>query len=191
MTVELFDINKFVAGLPVVEEDHIFTPVGSQSDAVTLLLNERAALLENPEPSGESEDGGVPASERSLADTYTDRRDELDRKIVEQLEADHPDAPRIRLRGLSDEDINAIQDEIAEIAEKAENGNRAMEVRARNLLVESNLRLVSRATVQPQFSTEDVRILRKSLNRGEWARLLDHVNRLMAKEAGVGEVPNF
>jgi hypothetical protein len=182
------DINEWVQGISVVTEDHIFTPIGSQSDRMTELLNERAALLENIGKSPELGEDEVPGEhavgEHAIGESYTARRDELDKEIQAQLEADHPDAPRIQLRGLSDEDIEEIQDEVLALEVEGK------KLDARKGLVETNLRMVSRASVSPHFSPQDVRILRKRLNAGEWARLLDHCTRLMTNEAEAVDLPS-
>ena len=174
------DINfeKWLNGISVVEEDHVFTPIGSQSERMTELLIERSKLLEDTESEGE--DG----PERSLAETYTERRNAIDKEIKEQLGLDHPDAPRIRIRGVSDQDVEEIQDEILDIQVEGKPLNGVKMQR------ESNFRLVSRASVVPAMSPQDVRLLRKRLNAGEWARLLDHVTKLMVAEAEAVDLPN-
>lgn len=167
------DFAKWLNGLPAVEEDHVFTPIGAQSERMTALLNERAQLLERPA------DDEEPAGERSLAETYTDHRDRLDREIAEQLEVDHPDAVRIRLRGISDLDIEEIADELV-----------ALGIDERKKVIEQSLRMIARAAVAPELSVDEVRMLRRRLNQGEWARLLDHVVRLMRQEAEAVDLPN-
>jgi hypothetical protein len=174
------DLERLLDGLPLVEEDHVFAPVGpGLSPEVIQLMNERANLLE---PRKDDEDG--PADERALGESYTERRDSLDEQITEALAEEHPDAPRVRLRGLSDEDFTDVAAEV-----------NAMQVEGKPLsrdrvIVESNLRYVSRAMVAPEMNPQDVRVLRKKLNQGEWARLLDHVNRLARSNAEQATLPN-
>lgn len=178
------DINfaSWIDGIPTLEEDHVFIPIGAQSDRLTELYNERANLLEKPkEPEEEGLTGG---GERSLAESFTDRRAEIDRLIAEQLEEDHPDAPRIRLRGVSDTDVEEINDEIAAIQVE---GKPLSRDKAR---IEQNIRFVARAAIIPEMTPQDVRILRKKLNRGEWSRLLDHVTTLTFQESEGVDVPN-
>jgi hypothetical protein len=177
------DFTQWVDGIASIEEDHVFTPIGRQTKAMTDLLNERAALLDRPAVEAESGEH-VQDGERALGETYTERRDELDALIEEQLEQDHPDAPRIRIRALSDEDIEAIDEEVRAIKVAGKLLDRTKAV------VEANLRIIARASVQPPMTPEDVRVLRRKLNRGEYARLLDHVNRISLAEAEAVDLPN-
>lgn len=177
------NIEQWLDGISVVEEDHVFTPVGSQSEKMTELLNRRANLMADFTQKTD-EEGLVPEEERSLADSYTDVRDALDRDIAKQLELDHPDAMRARLRGLSDEDIEEIANELVEIRVEGK------PLDANKMRVENALRLVSRSFVQPQMSVQDIRLLRRRLNQGEWARLLDHVMRLASSQSEAVDVPN-
>ena len=172
------DFDKWLDGLPLVEEDHVFLPIGKQSDELTELHNERAALLE-PTPEG------VPEGERSMAESYTDRRDEIDARIAELLEQEHPDAPRIRLRALSDEDVTDASEEVSNLT-----GEDGKPLDMGRQIVEVNLRLIARSAVEPNLSTEDARLLRRRLNKGEWARLVDHVNTMALADAEQATLPN-
>jgi len=58
------------------------------------------------------------------------------------------------------------------------------------LRVESNLRFIQRATIEPSMTLMDARTLHKRLNRGEWARLLSHVTRLANLDAEATDLPN-
>lgn len=172
------DFDKWLDGLPLYEEDHVFLPVGQQSDELTALYNQRAALLE-PTPEG------VPEAERSMAESYTDARDALDAQIAEMLEKDHPKAPRIRLRAITDEDVTDAGTEVLALT----NGD-GKPLDTTQQIVEANLRYISRATVEPKLSVDDVRLLRSRINRGEWARLVDHVNELSLRESSEANLPN-
>ena len=165
------DFDKWLDGLPLIEEDHVFLPIGQQSDELTDLYNERANLLE-PVPDG------VPEEERSMADSYSERRDEIDARIAELLEQQHPDAPRLRLRAISDEDVDEASEEVSELRTGDDKP-----LPAARQIVELNLRLIARASADPKLSTEDVRLLRRRLNKGEYARLVDHVNALALAQA--------
>jgi hypothetical protein len=178
------DFQKWLDGLGAVEEDHLFTPVGAQSEAVTALLVQRAALLERT-ASDDDEDEQA-AGERAVGESYTEARDSLDAQIAAQLEADHPDAPRFRLRGLSDDDFTAVNAEVLALTDNAK-----LKLTIQQANAEASMRMVQRAILTPQGVTlQDVRVLRKTLNRGEWARLLDHVNRLATADAEATDLPN-
>lgn len=171
--------EQLLDGLPLVEDDHVFAPVGpGLSPEVIQLLNERARLLEAP-----TDDEG-PSDERALGEGYTQRRDSLDAQIVETLAEEHPDAPRVRLRGLSDEDFSDVAEEVTAIQVEGKPFTRD------RFVIECNLRYVARAMLAPEMTQQDVRILRKRLNQGEWARLLDHVNRLARSNAEQASLPN-
>ena len=170
------DFDAWLAGIPSVTEDHVFTPIGRQTQAMTDLLNERAALIpddpENPDP------------EQALGEEgYTERRDRLDALIAAQLEKDHADAPRMLLRGLSDEDLQDIYTEVETLDpdKKWTAATRATEI---------SLRYVTRAAVTPTVTLDQARRMRAGINRGEWGRLLDHITRLMAAEAEAVDLPN-
>lgn len=185
------NFTQWMDGLSSVEEDHVFTPIGQQSDAVTELLIRRAALVPDEGIDlaelgleDEEEERALTETKKAPAKTYTEQRDEIDAQIAEQLEKDHPDAPRIRLRGLSDEDFEEVMTELAKIKVEGKPLN------DQQVIVEANLRYVSRAAVTPKMTPEDVRLLRRSINRGEWARLLDHMNRLAYKSADEVTHPN-
>lgn len=176
--------EQLLDGLPLVEDDHIFAPVGpSLSPEVIQLLNERARLLEAP-----TDDEG-PADERALGEGYTQRRDSLDAQIVETLAEEHPDAPRVRLRGLSDEDFSDVAAEVTKIhtdlLEAKEPG-----LSRDGFNIETNLRYIARAISAPTMDLDGVRELRRRLNQGEYARLLDHVNRLARSNAEQASLPN-
>lgn len=189
MSTNDIDFSAWLDGLPVVEEDHIFTPIGKQTAEMTRLLNERAALLEQP---ADVDEGTIAEPERSLGESYTERRDELDEQIHAQLEADHPDAPRIRLRGLSDEDFTDVAAEVEKLNEdrKAVSKDGKTGMSRDEVVVQANLRYIARAAVSPTLTVEDVALLRKRLNQGEWGRLVDHVNRLSHAEAEAVDFPN-
>lgn len=177
------DLDRLLDGLPLVEEDHVFAPVGSAlSPEVIQLMNQRAALLDKPtQVDGETIDDGP---ERSLGESYTETRDSLDEQIVDALAEAHPDAPRVRLRGLSDDDFSEVATEIGVMKIEGKPLTREQ------IVVEANLRYVARAMVAPEMTSQDVRIMRKRLNQGEWARLLDHMNRLARAHSGQVNLPN-
>ena len=165
------DFDKWLEGLPLIEEDHVFLPIGKQSAELTELYNERAALLD-PVPDD------VPEAERPMSESYSDRRNEIDERIAELLEKEHPDAPRIRLRALSDEDVTEAADEVEAMRDANDR-----ELIVSRKVVEINARLIARAAVSPVMSTDDARLLRRKINKGEWARLVDHVNALALAQA--------
>jgi hypothetical protein len=187
------NFDAWLQGLGAVEEDHVFTPVGKQSPAMTRLLNERVAILEQGATSGLSADveaaigeSGVAEVERAVGESFSDTLDDIDARIMEQIEKDHPDAPRFRLRGLSDDDFTEIQTELKKLLDLK---GKTWTDQALN--VEANLRMVARSVVIPErITTQDVRILRQKLNRGEWARLIAHVNRLANADAEATDLPN-
>ena len=194
------NFENWLDGLGAVEADHIFTPVGRQSPAMTRLLNERAAILEQAATgtlAGDTEtalgggDAAVGAAlagqvETAVGESYSDALDDVDARIAAQLEADHPDAPRFRLRGISDDDYSEVQAELQQVID----GGKVTWTREQ-ATVEGNLRLVARAiTVPANVTLQDVRVLRKKLNRGEWARLMEHVTRLAYRDAEATDLPN-
>lgn len=181
--------TKWLAGLGAVEEDHVFVPIGTQSQEMTRLLNERDALhVEQQRTTAEGEED-APAGERALGASFSESLAELDAQIAAQLEADHPEAPRFLLRGLSDDDYVEIRKELDAIAEEREDEGKQMS--GLETMVESNLRAIQRAIVVPEGITlGDVRLLHKKLNRGEWARLLQHVTRLANLDAETTDLPN-
>lgn len=187
------NFDSWLEGLGAVEEDHIFTPVGRQSPAMTRLLNERAAILEqaatqtiSPEVEDAIGEAGVAEVERAVGESFSETIDDIDGRIAVQLEKDHPDAPRFRLRGLSDDDFTAIQDEVRKLLDL-----KSKKWTDQQINVEANLRMVARSVTQPEgITTQDVRILRQKLNRGEWARLLSHVTRLANADAEATDLPN-
>jgi len=194
------NFEKWLDGLGAVEADHIFTPVGRQSPAMTRLLNERAAILEQAATgtlAGDTEtalgggDAAVGAAlagqvETAVGESYSDALDDVDARIAAQLEADHPDAPRFRLRGLSDDDYTEVQAEIGKLTD-----TKGKTWTDQELLVEANLRMVARAVIVPAGVTDqDIRVLRSKINRGEWARLLRHVTDLANRDAEATDLPN-
>jgi len=187
------NFDAWLDGLGAVEEDHVFTPVGKQTPAMTALLNERVAILEQAATgtiSGDTEaavgEAGVGQVEKAVGASYTDAVDDIDARIAAQLEKDHPDAPRFRLRGISDDDYSEVQAELQQVID----GGKVTWTREQ-ATVEGNLRLVARAIIVPANVTlQDVRVLRKKLNRGEWARLMEHVTRLAYRDAEATDLPN-
>lgn len=187
------DWDRWLDDLGSVEEDHIFTPVGKQTVEMTRLLNERAAILEEAATghlSGDTEAaiGSLAAAqvERAVGESYTTALSDIDRRIADQLELDHPNAPRFRLRGLSDDDYTEVRDEIAKLIEGGQ-----VKWTQQQAMVEANLRCVARAVVIPAgATTQSIRQLRKKLNRGEWARLLTHVTALANTDAEATDLPN-
>ena len=194
------DFGRWLDGLGAVEEDHVFTPVGQQSLAMTTLLNERAAILQQAatghltadnEAALAGGDAAVGATtgaqvETAVGASYTDALADVDARIAAQLEADHPDAPRFRLRGISDDDYSEVQAELQQVID----GGKVTWTREQ-ATVEGNLRLVALAiTVPANVTLQDVRVLRKKLNRGEWARLMEHVTRLAYRDAEATDLPN-
>lgn len=165
------DFDKWLDDLPLIEEDHVFLPIGQQSDELTALYNERAALLE-PTPDE------VPEAERPMSESYTDRRNDIDERIAALLEEQHPNAPRIRLRALSDEDVTDAAEEVDAMRDAE-----GRELIVSRKVVEINARLIARAAVKPAMTPEDARLLRRRINKGEWARLVDHVNALALAQA--------
>lgn len=183
------NFDKWLDGVTGVEEDHVFVPIGQQSEKLSELLVRRAAL--HPDEGIDLAALGLDEEERSLTEPakgYTERRDELDEQIAAQLEKDHPDAPRIRLRGLSDEDFEQVMDELADL--KLERAKTRKPLTDQQVIVEANLRYVSRAVLTPPMTVGNVKLLRRKLNRGEWARLLDHMNRLTSVDAEQVTRPN-
>lgn len=174
------DFQKWLAGLGAVEEDHIFIPIGAQSHAVTLLHNERAQLL--AAASGEED---IADGDKAIGESFTESLADLDARIAAQIEEDHPEAPRLRLRGLSDDDLDEIRLEVSDLA-KADEKMTNVHVSA-----EINTRTVHRAIIIPAGATlDDIKTLRKTLNRGEWARLLSHVMTLADADAEAASLPN-
>ena len=57
-------------------------------------------------------------------------------------------------------------------------------------VVETVLRHVARAVVEPEMTVDDVRVLRRKLNQGEWARLVTHVRALGGATAEGASLPN-
>lgn len=177
------DLSRLLDGLPLVEEDHVFAPVGSVSPELAQLMAQRNALLE---PAGEDDDAG---DERALGEGYTDRAASLDEQITEALAEEHPDAPRIRLRGLSDEDYVAVNAEVVQLGvERVEAKQPQMSLDERT--VESVIRYVARAVAIPEMSVDDVRVMRRKLNQGEWARLVTHIRVLGGATAEQASLPN-
>lgn len=173
------DFESWLDGLGAVEEDHVFMPLGSQSQALTDLYLERATILE------ETKDGEIVPGERGVGESYSATLDDVDRRIAEQLEQDAPEAPRFRLRGLSDDDYTSVTAEVEEWKKTNQGKTRAEEN------AEGNIRCIHRAIVVPEGVTlEDVRLLRQKLNRGEWGRLLSHVTRLAEQDAEATSIPN-
>ncbi|NUP03540.1 MAG: hypothetical protein HOW59_37020 [Nonomuraea sp.] len=187
------NFETWLQGLGSVEADHVFTPVGKQSPAMTRLLVERAAIMEQAATGGVSDDveealGGESAVgevERAVGQSYTESLDDIDARIAAQLEEDHPDAPRFRLRGLTDDDYTEVQKEIVKLTER-----KGAKWTDQDLKVEANLRFIQRAVLEPAMTLMDARALRKHLNRGEWARLLSHVTRLANLDAEATDLPN-
>lgn len=187
------NFESWLAGLGSVEEDHVFTPVGKQSPEMTRLLVERQAILEQAATQTISSDveaalgeGSVGQVEKAVGESFTDSIDDIDARIAAQLEKDHPDAPRFRLRGLTDDDYTEVQREIVKLTER-----KGAKWTDQDLKVEANLRFIARAVLVPAGMTlEDARVLRTRLNRGEWARLLSHVTRLANLDAEATDLPN-
>jgi len=186
------NFDAWLEGLGAVEADHVFTPVGKQSAAMTRLLVERAAILEQAATGGVSSDvegaigeSGVAEVERAVGESYSETLDDIDARIAEQLEKDHPDAPRFKLRGLSDDDFTQVQEELEKLTLR-----KGAKWTDQQLRVEANLRFVQRAVVEPAITLMDARTLHKRLNRGEWARLLSHVTRLANLDAEATDLPN-
>lgn len=177
------DLTRLLDGLPLVEEDHVFAPVGpSLSAEVRQLMAERDALLE---PRDEESD----VDERALGEGYTDRAASLDEQITEALAEEHPDAPRIRLRGLSDADYVAVAAEVTQLGvQRVEAKQPQLSIDERT--VESVVRYVARAVVEPVMTVDDVRVIRERLNQGEWARLVTHVRQLGVASAEQATLPN-
>ena len=171
------DFDRLLAGLTLREEDHVFIPVGKQSAAVTALHNELAGLL----------DDDVPDEERSMADSFTARREDLQARIVAQIEADHADAPRVRLRALTDDVVKGIDSEIAAMVRDAQATESTMTREEANTA--GVLRQIQAAII-PEPSLEQVQQLRSKLNAGEWARLVNHVTALAIEEAEEVTYPN-
>ena len=173
------DFDAWLAGIGAIEEDHVFIPIGAQSAALTALYEERATILD------ETEGGEVVPGERGVGESYSATLDDVDERIAAQLELDHPEAPRMRLRGLSDDDYTQVTREVDKWAQ--ENPDRT----PLEQVVEGNVRCIARAVKIPEDVTIDnIRTLRETLNRGEWARLLSHVTRLAQKDAEETSVPN-
>ncbi|HEY1175510.1 MAG TPA: hypothetical protein VGF17_05085 [Phytomonospora sp.] len=186
------NFETWLQGLGSVEADHVFTPVGKQSPAMTRLLVERAAIMEQAATQTVSADveaaigeSGVAEVERAVGESFTETLDDIDARIAAQLEKDHPDAPRFRLRGLTDDDYTEVQKEIVKLTER-----KGAKWTDQDLKVEANLRFVQRAVLEPPMTLMDARALRKHLNRGEWARLLSHVTRLANLDAEATDLPN-
>lgn len=179
-------LEGLLDGLPIVEDDHVFAPVGpGLSPNVIQLLNERAALVE---PRNDDEEAGL-ADERALGEGYTERRDSLDIQIADALAEEHPEAPRIRLRGLSDEDFSEAAREVADLHNERIKKDQPGLSRD-DFTIETNLRYVSRAILIPETDIEGARTMRRKLNQGEWARLLDHINRLASANSEQASLPN-
>jgi len=178
------DLTRILDGLPLVEEDHVFAPVGPALSAeVRQLIAERDALLEPRDEESDTLD------ERALGEGYTDRAASLDEQITEALAEEHPDAPRIRLRGLSDADYVAVAAEVVQLGvERVEAKQPQLSIDERT--VESVVRYVARAVVEPPMTADDVRVLRERLNQGEWARLVTHVRQLGVASAEQVTLPN-
>ena len=178
------DLTRLLDGLPLVEEDHVFAPVGPALSAeVRQLVDERNRLLE---PRDEESDV---VDERALGEGYTDRAASLDEQITEALADEHPDAPRIRLRGLSDADYVEVAAEVTQLGvQRVEAKKPQLSVDERT--VESVVRYVARAIVEPAVTVEDVREIRGRLNQGEWARLVTHVRQLGVASAEQATLPN-
>jgi len=186
------NFDAWLEGLGAVEADHIFTPVGKQSPEMTRLLVERAAILEQAATGNISDDveaaigeAGVGEVERAVGESYAQTLDDIDARIAAQLEKDHPDAPRFRLRGLSDDDFTQVQEELEKRTQR-----KNAKWTDQQLRVEANLRFIQRATIEPSMTLMDARTLHKRLNRGEWARLLSHVTRLANLDAEATDLPN-
>ena len=179
------NLERLLDGLPLVEEDHVFAPVRpALSPELAQLMAERNALLE---PRADEEEG--PSDERALGEGYTQRAASLDEQINEALADEHPDAPRVRLRGLSDEDYVEVAAEVTQLGVervKAEKPQLSIDERT----VESVVRYVARAVTIPEMSVDDVRVLRRRLNQGEWARLITHVRQLGGASAEQASLPN-
>ena len=188
------NFEQWAAGLGAVEEDHLFPPPGRVSPTLAALLNERVAILEQAATgkiSGDTEAAiGETAAgevERAVGSSYADTVSDVDARIAAQVEAEFPDAPRMKLRGISDDDMVEIQEELAALT-KTKAGEKMSRLQ---LTAEANLRMVARAVVEPpNVTTQDMRLLRKQLTRGEWARLLAHVGRLADLDAEVTDLPN-
>lgn len=178
------DLTRLLDGLPLVEEDHVFAPVGPALSAeVRQLMAERDALLE---PRDEESD----VDERALGEGYTDRAASLDEQITEALAEEHPEAPRIRLRGLSDADYVEVAAEVTQLGvQRVEAKQPQLSIDERT--VESVVRYVARAVVEPAVTVDHVRELRTRLNQGEWARLVTHVRQLGVASAEQVTLPNF
>ena len=74
------DLTRLLDGLPIVEEDHVFAPVGPNlSPEVAQLMAERDRLLE---PRDEEDE---PDGERALGEGYTEHAASLDEQITEAL----------------------------------------------------------------------------------------------------------
>lgn len=177
------DLTRLLDGLPLVEEDHVFAPVGPALSAeVRQLMTERDALLE-------PRDEEINVDERALGEGYTDRAASLDEQITEALAEEHPDAPRIRLRGLSDADYVEVAAEVTQLGvERVQAKQPQLSIDERT--VESVVRYVARAVVEPPVTVDHVRELRQRLNQGEWARLVTHVRQLGVASAEQATLPN-
>lgn len=173
------NFDAWLDGLGAVEEDHVFLLPGKVSPELAALYQERASLLT------EDEDGKVGPGELAAGESYTSALDDVDARIQARLEEESPDAPRFRLRGLSDDDYTESSKEVRAWLEANEDATRD------DIMVEGNVRAVARAVVIPEGVTvDDIRKLRRKLNRGEWARLLSHVTRLAEADAEATSVPN-
>lgn len=179
MSADQTDFDRLLSGLTLHEEDHVFIPIGKQSAAVAALHNELAGLLD---------DDGEPAGEHALGESFTDRRDDLNRRIAEQIEADHKDAHRIRLRALTDADLKAIMAEIDAMILDAEKTKTVLTREAANTA--AIVRQVQRAICSIDITLEQVEQLRGRLNSGEWGRLVTHVMTMSAAEAEDVTHPN-
>lgn len=182
------DIDAWLDGDGAVQEDHMLLPPGRVSDELAGLLRARELLLSGAEPI-ETEEG--PKGDRALGDKaigegYTAARDRIDAQIAEQLEREFPGAPRFRLRGLSDDDYAEIRAEVVEFR-KLDPDRPEFDMEA---MREMNVRAVARSMVVPEATRDQAVRLRRKLNRGEWARLLDHVTRLANLDASATSLPN-
>lgn len=182
------DFNTWLEGFTDVTEDHIFLPVGAQHPELTRLMNERANLLEPV-----AQDEGAPEGERSLGESYSDRRDALDKQIMMLMAEHHPDAPTVKIRGLSDGDFEDVSADHARWVKGLT--KKGVEPTTEAKVADLNCRWTAKAIVPPDggkaWTAADVQLLRRKINRGEWARLIDHVNRLTNAHAEqVSDFPN-
>lgn len=182
------DPDLWLDDLVVYQEDHVFAAPTEHDDALRDLQAQLAAAVRDLDAAVQLEGGGISAERAADEEPESARLqaqiDDINAQIsqvADERNAARGEGMRVRLRGLTADDLAAIENE-SDKARAA--GDRGLDVR------EQTLRQVRAAFVHPELTLDQARRLRQRLNSAEWARLIYHITALTNRAVAEVDLPN-